>query len=338
MLPIGGKMDGDGRFSTRVHYMNRTDRLLAIILELQAKSWQRAEDLAATFEISKRTVYRDMQALAEAGVPVVSSPGQGYRLDEGYFLPPLSFTTAEAICLILGCDFVAQKFDAQYHASAQSALRKLDAVLADRLRDEIHDLQNSLRFLDFRSTPEQSQSLAQLRRAILDRRRIEIAYETRYTDAEQRHNRRKVDPYGLIYIERAWYLVGYCHLRQAIRHFRLDRIDSLKVLDAPFERPADYDVTRLHPPGRDVEIQVLFTHEVKRWVKEERGFYATRMEDHPDGLLVTLGARREEEVIPWLLGWGANVRVLAPERLQRLMAEQAEAILQQYKVAETLLP
>jgi len=318
--------------------MNRTDRLLAIILELQAKTWQRAEDLAATFEISKRTVYRDMQALAEAGVPVVSSPGQGYRLDEGYFLPPLSFTTDEAICLMLGGDFVAQKFDAQYHASALSALRKIDAVLANRLRDEIHELQNSLGFLDFRASTEHHPVLAQLRRAILDRRRVEMLYETRYTDADQRHNRRKVDPYALIHIERAWYLVGYCHLRQDMRYFRLDRIDSLRVLEASFERPADFNVNDLRQPARDVEMQVLFTHEVKRWVKEERGFYAATMEDHPDGLLVTLAARREEDVIPWLLGWGANVRVLAPERLQRLMVAQVEAILQQYKVAESLLP
>lgn len=318
--------------------MNRTDRLLAIILELQAKTWQRAEDLAATFEISKRTVYRDMQALAEAGVPVVSSPGQGYRLDEGYFLPPLSFTTAEAVCLILGCEFVARKFDAQYHASALAALRKIDAVLADRLRGEVRDLQDSLRFLDVRSTPEHNQALAQLRRAILDRRRIEISYETRFTAAEQRHNRRRVDPYGLIFIERAWYLIGYCHLRQDIRHFRLDRIDSLRVLEIPFERPADFQIVQPRLQDRNIEVQVLFTHEVKRWVREERGFFTSHMEDHPDGLLVTLAVRREEEVIAWLLGWGANARVLAPERVQRLMVEQAEAILRQYAVPESLLP
>src|SRR5579863_8026126 len=103
--------------------MNRTDRLLAIVLELQAKKMLRAEDLAGTFEVSKRTIYRDMLALCEAGVPVVSLPKQGYSLIEGYFLPPLSFS-AEAIMLLLGSDFVAQTFDAQYRIAAQSASRK----------------------------------------------------------------------------------------------------------------------------------------------------------------------------------------------------------------------
>ena len=101
--------------------MNRTDRLLAIVLELQARKQVRAEDLAATFEVSKRTIYRDMEALSESGVPLVSVPGQGYSLMEGYFLPPLSFTPDEATLLLLGNHFVAENFDAHYQKVARSA-------------------------------------------------------------------------------------------------------------------------------------------------------------------------------------------------------------------------
>ena len=318
--------------------MNRTDRLLAIILELQARGWQRAEDLGRTFEISKRTVYRDMQALAEAGVPVVSSPGQGYRLDEGYFLPPLSFTTDEAICLVLGSDFVAKKFDAQYRASAQSALQKINAVFAPRLRAEVDDLKNSLRFLDVNDSPVQSETLAQLRRAIIQRQRIKIAYETRYTEAETRHNRREVDPYALVYISKAWYVIGYCHLRQDIRFFRLERIDHLSVLKTTFERPADFTPQLTDIRDRAIVVKALFSHDVKRWVREDPGFYTSRMEDHPDGLLVTLHVRREQDILSWLLSWGRQVRVLSPPSLQRLLAEEAEAVFEHYKTGEMLLP
>src|SRR5258708_36324671 len=121
--------------------MKRTDRLVAILREVQAKGHQRAEDLGATFEVTKRTIYRDMLALAESGVPVVSVPGQGYSLVEGYFLPPLSFTTDEAILLLLGSDFVAQNVDAQYQSAAHSASRKIEAVLGPDLREEVRYLQ-----------------------------------------------------------------------------------------------------------------------------------------------------------------------------------------------------
>ena len=101
--------------------MNRTDRLLAIVLELQGRGRRRSEDLAATFEVSKRTIYRDIEALCQMGVPVVSVPGRGYSLVEGYFLPPLRFTSDEAILLTLGSDVMAQSFDAEYRLAAESA-------------------------------------------------------------------------------------------------------------------------------------------------------------------------------------------------------------------------
>src|SRR5438128_7734923 len=150
--------------------MNRTDRLLAIVLELQGKGRQRAEDLAATFETSKRTIYRDIQALGEAGVPLISVPGRGYSLMKGYFLPPLSFTTDEATMLLLGSDFTAQNFDAQYRLAAQSASRKIEGVLPEKLRDEVRYLQSSFHFISAvrKVEADESNILQQLRRAIIE--------------------------------------------------------------------------------------------------------------------------------------------------------------------------
>ncbi|MBE0690863.1 MAG: HTH domain-containing protein, partial [Anaerolineae bacterium] len=127
--------------------MNRTDRLLGIVLELQAKGWLRAEDLAATFEVSKRTIYRDMEALAETGVPIMSQPGQGYGLVPGYFLPPVNFGVDEAVVLLLGADYMAKHFDASYAQAARRAESKIEAVLPDRLRAETHAQQAIMHFV-----------------------------------------------------------------------------------------------------------------------------------------------------------------------------------------------
>jgi predicted DNA-binding transcriptional regulator YafY len=167
---------------------------------------------------------------------------------------------------------------------------------------------------------------------------VQIAYETRHTSAAIRHNEREVDPYALTYIRTAWYLIGYCHLRQDLRYFRLDRIDQLTVLKVGFERPADFRPEVKEAEPRHILVEVLFTHEVKRWVREDPGFYTARMDDHPDGLLVTLHVQREQDILLWLLGWGRQVRVLSPPSLQRLLVDEAEAIAAHYKTAETLLP
>src|SRR5436305_6125785 len=127
--------------------MNRTDRLLAIMLELQARRYTRAEDLAAQFEISVRTVYRDVLALCEAGVPVISTPGYGYTLAPGYFLPPVMLTPDEAGMLLLGAAFVAEQLDAPYSQAVDTARKKIEKLLPEATLNEVDFLRDSIRFL-----------------------------------------------------------------------------------------------------------------------------------------------------------------------------------------------
>ncbi len=272
--------------------MNRTDRLLAIVLELQGKGHQRAEDLAETFETSKRTIYRDMQALGQVGVPLISVPGRGYALMKGYFLPPLSFTTDEATMLLLGSDFTAQSFDAQYRAAAQSASRKIEGVLPEQLRNEVHYLQNSIRFIsgDNLEHSPRAELLQQLRRAIIQRITVRFCYHTRHTeDGKGEQNNREADPYGLIHIRGAWHLVAWCHLRQDMRNFRLERMEHLELLPKMFDRPTNFTMRGVRSDdSRSIIVRVLFDAEVARWVQEAPSFYTVSQERTSAGLLVTL--------------------------------------------------
>jgi predicted DNA-binding transcriptional regulator YafY len=321
--------------------MNRTDRLLAIVLELQAKGWQRAEDLAATFEISKRTIYRDIEALAESGVPVVSSPGQGYSLVEGYFLPPLHFTSSEATVLLLGADFMAQSFDDEYQRAARSAGSKIQAVLPEGLRDEIHDLQTSMRFISMNPLENMAmpEVLQLIRRAVMQNKTVRMEYHTRSSeDMAGSKNQRDADPYGLIHIDKAWYMVAYCHLRRDIRNFRLDRIDSLHLLDKKFTRPRGFRLEHSKDTVGNLHIRALFSPSVARWVREEIPFYTVSTEEQPDGLLVTFSVRQPSDLTQWLLSWGRHVRVLEPESLKEQLIEAARAVLQVYEKDVMLLP
>ena len=334
--------------------MNRTDRLLAIILELQGKGRQRAEDLAETFETSRRTIYRDIQALGEAGVPIVSIPGLGYSLMKGYFLPPLSFTTDEATMLILGSDLMAQSFDAQYRSAALSASRKIENVLSEKLREEVHYLQNSIRFIttDAMERPTETEKLLQVRRAILQRNTIRFCYFTRHPSSAELEGEsmisaqystssvttspipstREADPYGLVHYLNTWHVIAYCHLRKDIRNFRLDRIDDLVLLPKIFERPESFKMSESQSEQRRrMVVRVLFNKEVARWVREYRSYFITSVEETPKGLLVTLKPHQESEVLQWLLSWGSRVRVLEPETLRKRIAEEAQAMLQNHR-------
>jgi predicted DNA-binding transcriptional regulator YafY len=319
--------------------MNKTDRLLAIVLEIQGKGRQRAEDLARTFETSKRTIYRDIEALCEAGVPLLSIPGRGYSLMEGYFLPPLSFSTDEATMLLMGSELTAQYFDAQYRSAAQSAGRKIAGVLPQQLRDEVAYLQQNIRFIPTKHEDRQEAMLQQLRRAILDRLSVEFDYFARFgsetktnmKDGPAQHTRRVVDPYALIYAN-AWYLTAHDHMRNATRNFRLDRIESLTLTQERFQRPAK--VVLLQDRVRDetpIIVRVLFDHAIARWVRESNFYFVTHTEETPDGLYVTLTIREEREVIHWLLSWGSAVRVLEPDSLRTHLLEEAQAMVRNFQ-------
>ncbi len=335
--------------------MNRTDRLLAIILELQGKGRQRAEDLADTFETSKRTIYRDIQALGEAGVPIVSIPGLGYSLMKGYFLPPLSFTTDEATMLIMGSDLMAQSFDAHYRSAALSASRKIENVLPEKLREEVHYLQESIRFLTTNAMerPIEMEKLLLVRRAIFQRNTIRFCYFTRHpsssaelegesvisaqhstssTATSPTASTREADPYGLIHYLNTWHVIAYCHLRQDIRNFRLDRIDDLVLLPKTFERPANFKMSESQSGQRKrMVVRVLFDKEVARWVLESRSYFTDSLEETSQGLLLTLKPHQESEVLQWLLSWGSHVSVLEPETLRKRIVEEAQAMLQNHR-------
>jgi predicted DNA-binding transcriptional regulator YafY len=313
--------------------MNRVDRLLAIVLELQAKGCLRAEDLAATFEVSKRSIYRDIQALSETGVPIVAVPGQGYSLAEGYFLPPLRFTADEAIILLLGADFMAQNFDAEYRAAAGSAENKIGAVLSERLRDQVRDLQQSLAMVavTFGNEPERNALLQQLRRAILQRKTIRMHYHSKGGAGEPgERNVREADPYGLVYYGRAWYLVAYCHLRSDTRNFRLDRIRQLTILGQTFERPPGIRLVQ-NSFDLPVTVRAVFRPEIAHWVREEQPFYLVSEVEQPEGVVMIFKTRRDDDLFQWLLGWGAQVQVLEPASLRQRIQQTASAILDTYK-------
>ncbi len=322
--------------------MNRTDRLLAIVLELQGKGKQRAVDLAATFEVSKRTIYRDIEALCQAGVPIASAPGQGYLLVEGYFLPPLSFSSEEAVMLLLGSRVMSNSFDSQYRSAAASAGRKIAGVLSERLRDEVAYLQAAIHFIDAKAVkPGTEATLQKVRRAIIERHTVSFGYYARFRSDKPRSEvgvseARKADPYALVHVAGSWYMVAYCRRRQDIRNFRLDRIEGLAILEEPFTRPQDFKPAQdpKNTVDRTMMVRALFTGEAMRWVRETPSFYTVAEEQTPGGLLVTLAVRHEREVLGWLLGWGRHVRVLEPASLRCMLAEEAELVLRRHQAGE----
>jgi predicted DNA-binding transcriptional regulator YafY len=304
--------------------MNRTDRLLAIVLELQARRYTRASELADRFEIAVRTVYRDILALCEAGVPVVSTPGYGYTLPPGYFLPPLMLTADEACGLLLGTAFVADQVDAPYRQAMETAGKKIEKLLPDSTRREVESLLETLRFMarPRPANPDLERRLTMIRKAVAQRQVLRLTYHARRGELAARD----VEPHGLMCMDGIWMLQAYCRTRQGARHFRLDRMDAVTPLGERFTRREGLTVRRHRPiePG-PVEIRALFGPDALRWARESRPMGFVREEEHPDGVVMVFRPRDWHDLVPWFLSWGPSAQVLSPSRLRAEISAAARA-------------
>lgn len=315
--------------------MNKTDRQLAIMLELQRCKVVRAEDLASLFETSVRTIYRDIQALSEMGIPILGAPGQGYSLMEGYFLPPVGFSAEEAVTLLMGTDFIEQRMDGDYETIARSARRKIEAILPEAVRGESMRVRETMRLLHA-SEPvtglRERDYLGQTRRAILERRKLKFSYQKKVPESDSnRKSLRVVAPYGLALVQGNWMLIGHCDLRQDIRHFRLSRMTELTILDQHFVIPHGFNLSTYRPPDdRNEHVLVRANPEMADKIAETASFYMETAEERSDGVWIHFRVRKPEELLYLILSWGGDVEVLEPESLRRQLREEADKIVKRY--------
>ena len=212
--------------------MRRADRLFEIVQILRRRKLVRARDLAEHFEISERTIYRDIQDLIVSGVPIEGEAGVGYVLRGGFDLPPLMFDERELEALVLGARIVQSWADAELAAAAADVIAKVETVIPARLRNHMNEI--ALLAPARHYAEPINFDIGTLRAAVRDRRKLHL----RYHDEERRISERDVRPLALSFYGPVWLLVAWCELRTDFRCFRLDRIAELEILEQRFRPEA----------------------------------------------------------------------------------------------------
>jgi predicted DNA-binding transcriptional regulator YafY len=207
----------------------RLSRLTAILTQLQTKRLLTASELASRFSVSVRTIYRDIRALEQAGVPIVTEDGKGYSLIEHYRLPPVMFTESQANALILAEQLIMKNKDASFVNDYSEAIDKIKAVLKLSIKDNVNLLAERTRFSQNQNNERTSNHLSALQFALTNYSLTKIAY----TNEAQQATERIIEPFALLSTEN-WLLVAWCRMRNEFRFFRLDRIQKLEVLTEKF--------------------------------------------------------------------------------------------------------
>jgi predicted DNA-binding transcriptional regulator YafY len=310
---------------------SRAARLITLIMLLQRRPNQRAAELAEALGVSVRSLHRYMAELDEMGIPVYSERGPhgGFSLVRGYKMPPLVFTPEEAVAVYLGAGLVRDTWGQLYDEAAGGAVAKLDNLLPLEQRQEVAWAQRSLVAYGQHTgdLPALAPKLLLLRKSVREKRRVEILYAGM---SHPEPTRREVDPYALVHRWGWWYIVGYCHLRQAARMFRLDRMLELRQLDEKFAIPPRFDVKAFLEQQAElaphVRARIRFLPEWAHLPRDTRAMWQ-ELEEAPDGsVVVTLVSPN----LPWaavtIMGFGPTFVVEGPPELRDLVAEWAGAM------------
>ncbi|HEX2532296.1 MAG TPA: YafY family protein [Chitinophagaceae bacterium] len=312
--------------------MNRIDRLHAILVHLQSKKRVTGQEIADRFGLSLRTVYRDIKALEESGVPIIGEAGFGYSVMEGYRLPPVMFSQEEASALLLSSKLAERLTDQSVRKHLDNALFKIKAVLRSGEKDVIDQLNEAVAVSTYNDVPsENATHLIHLQKALIEERVVCIDYFSPY---REHTSERIIEPVGLLYYSSGWHLIAWCRLRGDYRDFRLSRITRLRLCDEPYKRDKRISLQQYmcHFPKAEVtEVTVLFRKEQARYVVDQkylRGFSSEEvLEDHVRMKFLT---GYLDYLARWLLMFTDAVTIEAPEAMKdRMRALVGE--LQQYR-------
>jgi len=319
---------------------SRIHRLLKLITMLQTGNRYSSRDLMRELKVGRRTLYRDFSMLKLAGVPLLyEAAHRGYTIEKSFFLPPVNFTFPEALALMM----LAEKY--RSHAgmpnpdAALTATMKIESTLPAEIRDHCG---SALDTIEFRPTPatdasSTTQLFELLWQATRERRTLAVTYDSYY---ERGEIQTQIDPYRLMFITRAWYVIGYSRKHRQVRTFKVDRIIQATAtrrrfrVDPKFD-PANYfgNAWQMIRGDKRYHVRIRFSLKVAGNVEEVLWHPTQQTHCLDDGsLLYEVDVDGVDEIAWWVLGYGREAVVEKPAELRRIIAQHIHSMAQQYQV------
>ena len=301
--------------------MNRIDRLQAILIQLQSKRVITAQEMADRFAVSLRTIYRDIRALEEGGVPIGAEAGIGYFLSEGYHLPPVMFTREEASALLMAGKIFEKHTDKNLQSHFQDALYKVKAVLDMDKKEELEDLESKISIDPFgwQFKDHSANLMVSKIQSILPHKKLaKIIYHASYSGES---SERVVEPIGLCFYSNQWHLIAFCQLRNDYRDFRTDRIEKLEIVKGRFSRTDHLSLQNYLDQlqhGTDLQIvKVRFDKEIVKFIDEVKFQFGwvdqTEIENKIEMKFAVMSL---DLIARWLLMSGKHFKVVSPDSLK----------------------
>jgi predicted DNA-binding transcriptional regulator YafY len=311
--------------------MNRIDRVSAILIQLQSRRVVKASDIAERFNISLRTVYRDVRTLEEAGIPIIGEAGIGYSIMDGYRLPPVMFTREEATAFLTAEKFVEKLTDSSTTAHHKSAMYKIRAILKTSEKNLLEDIDSKIEVLKSHSQlrVDNKDHIQTLLNSIAQKKVITLDY---FANHSQEYTKRDVEPIGIFFKDSYWHLIAFCRLRNDYRDFRIDRINGVLITDKIFDSKHPTLKAYIAQTAKEQELDLVVMR-VERSVcphLEVQKYYSGFVSEKAIGnhIEMTFLTNSLEGFARWFMMFGDQAEIISPDGLRERVNQIASAIAQ----------
>ena len=312
--------------------LKSSERRMKLILMLQeSKKRLTVDELAETFGVSRRTIFRDFNVLSEINVPVTWDKYSGYGIMEGYRVPPLMFNSRELGTIVVGLNFVKSQVDKKLVEDAKGVELKIKNVLPEDLKEYMSSLENRTvvdpyRF--FGGEKKEGGNWYLVTSAISQKKSIEFSYRSQ---KEEEVTQRKIDPYLLVFYRDHWNVIGFSHKRKAIRNFVLERMDQVKILDKKYEEKSEIDVEALIYRSEESGhlIEVLVSNRIDRQFKANLPAKIFKSNPYNNEInKVSFYFNNLGYINNWLLQFGDEIKIVSPRELIQMRRKVLKEMLE----------
>lgn len=316
--------------------MNRIDRISAILIQLQSRRVVRASDIAERFNISLRTVYRDVKTLEEAGIPLIGEAGVGYSIMDGYRLPPVMFTKEEATAFLTAEKFVEKLTDATTIANHRSAMYKIRAIMRTAEKDMLEDMDSNIAVIKHHHQPiiAGNDYIQPILNSITQKSILSIEY---FAHHSQENTKREIEPVGIFFLESYWHVIAFCRLRNDYRDFRTDRIRNLQPTGQYFTKQHPTLKAYIAQTAKEKHLETVIIRVEKEvypnlsYQKYYSGFVSEKT--NGDLIEMTFLTTSLDGFARWYMMFGDHAEILEPDSLKDRVNTIVTAIAQKNLVS-----
>jgi len=317
--------------------MSKISHLLEMIITLQYKGLTTASELAETLEVDKKTIYRYISSLNKANIPVHTKKGRygGFYIDEEFYMKPSKLSEEEIQSLLMATQILTEENGFTQQKELESAVSKIKSLCVnDNIELKSLNDNGDFKINHIGSLQNLEDKISKINYAMNRGRALSLNY---FSINKNSLTIRKVDPYNLIFKSGAWYVIGYCHMKEQVETFKVSRIKSLKITDEIYMRPHNFQLKDYLESswglftGEKTKITIKFDKDVDSFIKDTRWHTNQEIKTLEDGsVLFSVYVDETDNIKNWIMGFGKNAEVIEPSQIRNEIKQEIEEMYKKY--------